>query len=247
MEPIQINTFAKQPNFVLLEINGYLIWWPDDYPAHELATVWQEVFVPAANNPHAYEYAGAVINNGDWVIDCGASEGFFIYYALERGANVLAIEPVTQLTGSLNRTFATEIAKGRVKVLRGLVGMEDGLKNITVPPGSVCGSSKYIHLRNHPGGEECPQYTIDSLLAGGIVPRVDFIKMDIEGSEVEALYGAAQTVQKFRPKLSLCAYHHPDHARQLKELILFYRPDYKLAVKKGAVNGMARPIMVHAY
>ncbi|MFX0203647.1 MAG: FkbM family methyltransferase [Candidatus Hodarchaeota archaeon] len=49
--------------------------------------------------------------------------------------------------------------------------------------------------------------TIDDFVKGEKVGRVDFIKMDIEGSELKALQGAAETIQVFRPKLAISLYH----------------------------------------
>ncbi|BBB90083.1 MAG TPA: FkbM family methyltransferase [Methylomusa anaerophila] len=241
----EIVKLVEQPGYILLEISGYRIWWPQEYDYGALSTIWQEIFLPPAENDHAYEYSGSCIKEGDWVIDVGASEGFFTYYALERGAGVLAIEPVYNLAKCLEMTFAAEIFQEKVNVLRALIGMDSGQTNLAVAPWSVCGSTK---LENRPPGnwvsEKCPQYTIDQLLASGVIPRADFIKMDIEGSEVEALYGAAQTIKKFKPRLAICAYHHADHARQLQEIILSYRPDYQINIK-GKSN--TQPTLVHAY
>ena len=52
--------------------------------------------------------------------------------------------------------------------------------------------------------------TIDALVARGGVERVDFIKLDIEGAELNALRGAQATLRRFRPRLAIAAYHKPD-------------------------------------
>jgi FkbM family methyltransferase len=49
---------------------------------------------------------------------------------------------------------------------------------------------------------------LDDVLVGW---RPTFIKMDIEGSEVNALLGARQVIGDYRPDLAVCVYHRPDH------------------------------------
>lgn len=46
--------------------------------------------------------------------------------------------------------------------------------------------------------------TLDTLLEGN---RVDFVKMDIEGAETDALLGGINVLRKNNVKLSVCAYH----------------------------------------
>ena len=43
--------------------------------------------------------------------------------------------------------------------------------------------------------------------------------MDIEGSEAEALRGAAAAIRSHRPALAICVYHRPDDLLVIPELI----------------------------
>jgi len=61
--------------------------------------------------------------------------------------------------------------------------------------------------------------TIDALVARGALPRVDFLKVDVEGADVGVLEGAVQTLAEHRPRLALACYHKPDDLVRLPELV----------------------------
>lgn len=63
---------------------------------------------------------------------------------------------------------------------------------------------------SHVGGEgnsAIETVALDEILAG---KPVSFIKMDIEGAELEALKGAAEIIRMNKPKLAVCLYHKPE-------------------------------------
>jgi FkbM family methyltransferase len=51
---------------------------------------------------------------------------------------------------------------------------------------------------------------IDDFVTAEGLDRVDFIKLDIEGAEFEALRGAEKVLRTFRPKLAVSLYHNLD-------------------------------------
>lgn len=61
--------------------------------------------------------------------------------------------------------------------------------------------------------------------------RLSFIKMDIEGAEKRALEGARKTIEKYKPKLYVCAYHRNEDFFALPEEILSIRSDYKIYLR----------------
>lgn len=62
--------------------------------------------------------------------------------------------------------------------------------------------------------------------------RPTFIKMDIEGSEQEALKGAERMIMDFRPKLAVCVYHKPDDLYEIPVLIKKMNPEYRLYLRQ---------------
>lgn len=58
-----------------------------------------------------------------------------------------------------------------------------------------------------------------------------FIKMDIEGGEVDAILGSKNTILKNHPRLAVSVYHKVDDFRVIPQLILSIRPDYDLYLR----------------
>ncbi len=61
-----------------------------------------------------------------------------------------------------------------------------------------------------------------------------YIKMDIEGSEIEALKGGRQIIQKYKPKLAVCIYHNPQDLFEIPIMLKEMCGDYKLFVRQYA-------------
>ena len=70
--------------------------------------------------------------------------------------------------------------------------------------------------------------SIDELLGG---QRCTFIKMDVEGAEMEALRGAVETISKYKPKLAICAYHKPGDFIDIPLLINETNSDYAIYLR----------------
>lgn len=68
-------------------------------------------------------------------------------------------------------------------------------------------------------------------LDDAIKSRVDFIKMDIEGSEGIAIEGAKDTIKKYHPALAICVYHKKDDFWKIPQQVLSLRSDYKLYMR----------------
>ncbi len=73
-------------------------------------------------------------------------------------------------------------------------------------------------------GKEMNFAPLDSLIDG----EVTFIKMDIEGAEAKALDGAKNLIEKYRPKLYVCAYHRNEDMFVLPKKIKALCPKYSI-------------------
>ena len=74
--------------------------------------------------------------------------------------------------------------------------------------------------------------TIDNLVNGA---SVTFIKMDIEGAELNALKGAEKTIKKYRPRLAICVYHKKDDLLNMFRYIKTLHEDYKLCLRAHSI------------
>jgi FkbM family methyltransferase len=170
-----------------------------------------------------YEHAEARLCPGAVVIDLGANLGTFTQLALDRGAaHVVAVEALPEHQECLRRSFAAEIGSGRVSLVPSPVWSEK--TKVRFAGRSLCG-------KVGEDGVEMETVTIDEITRH--LPRVDYIKADIEGAERHAVAGAMETLRKWRPKVALCTYHYPDDPVVIPALIHKGRPDYKVTFDRS--------------
>jgi FkbM family methyltransferase len=167
------------------------------------------------------------VKPGDVVLDCGANVGVFTREALSRGARmVIAIEPGPENVECLRRNFPSEIAMGKVVVYPKGVWDRDDMLSLSVDPKNSARDS-FLGLGPGTTSVQVPLTTIDKLVPELKLPRVDFIKMDIEGAEQKALNGGRATIVKYQPRMAVCVYHQRKDPVEIPRLVKQIRPGYR--------------------
>jgi FkbM family methyltransferase len=169
------------------------------------------------------------IQPGDVVMDAGAHLGESTRNALRLGAStVIAIEPAPDNVRAFRRNLATPIAGGRIVIVEKGVYDHEG---VLAFENHKSWDGQFADGHGAHGGtiEQLPVTTIDALVAQLKLTRLDFIKMDIEGSETYALKGATETLRRFKPRLAIGTYHRPGDLEGIHQIVMKANPAYREA------------------
>ncbi len=85
------------------------------------------------------------------------------------------------------------------------------------------------------GADTVTVAAIDEILQG---EEATYIKMDVEGAELRALYGAEKTIRTYRPKLAVCMYHKPEDLVTIPQYIYSIRDDYRFYIRNHSPYGI---------
>ena len=180
-----------------------------------------------------YESGQAAIRKGDTVVDCGAHVGLFTKFALKQGADrVVAIEPHPRNVACLESNLGREIAEGRGVVVK--AGLWDKKTRLALYESLDENSGENTFVEELPNSnkvEGLPVLPLDDIVANLKLDQVDFIKMDIEGSERRALRGASKTIARFKPRMAICSYHIDDDPGVIPAIVKEIESSYRIHAK----------------
>jgi FkbM family methyltransferase len=151
--------------------------------------------------PRLLAYLRAILKPGDTVLDVGANIGFHTlesWKAVGRSGRVISVEASADHVESVRRNLrANDFPIDDVINLA--VGDRDGEVTLGLPPGGNSGMFG-INAGNESAFAVRLQ-KLDDLLASRSLTDLALIKIDIEGSELGALRGAAETLSRYRPPI----------------------------------------------
>lgn len=176
----------------------------------------------------------ANVRSGDVVIDGGACWGDTALYFAER-------------VGAHGQVVGFEFDAENIRLLERNLGLNHALADrIHIRNEALWRSAgETLHFASDgpatrvgatPGGLAVSTGTIDDLVASGVVPRVDFIKLDVEGAELDVLHGARETLRTMRPRMAIALYHKPGDVYDIPNWIKEQDPSYKFCVEHRTLH-----------
>lgn len=148
-----------------------------------------------------HAYSSTPIKEGEVVVDIGAHIGAFALYASRRvgpAGRVIACEPSPDSLELLRENVARN-ASGRVTVFGCALADKAGTVTLYVGEGvdgNPAADTLVASAGRRPVAVEAR--TLDALLEGEKVERIDHLKIDVEGAELQVLRGAALTLERAR-------------------------------------------------
>lgn len=157
-------------------------------------------------------------------VDLGAYTGDTIRellgYTAGQYGSITALEPDRKTFKKLMLYAEQALDLSRVQLLQAGAWSEDATMQFEAAAGR---QSKVSH-----SGMRTQMRSVDSVLGGA---RCSLLKLDVEGSEREAIAGAMQTIQSQKPKLNLAAYHKSEDFFELPLLLHEMCPSYRFYLR----------------
>ena len=163
-------------------------------------------------------------------VDCGAYDGdtirSFCKESKDSFAYIFGFEPDPANFIKLSKSRSTLPRQESISLQRAAVGASSGTVTF-----SADGSAA-----SHVGGGDIVVdcVSLDETLSGA---GPTYIKMDIEGAELDALTGARNIIERHSPVLAICSYHLQNHLWKVPLLIKSLNDRYRFFLRPHFLEG----------
>jgi FkbM family methyltransferase len=165
-------------------------------------------FVVGAFKPDLQKFMELNLKRGNAFYDVGANVGFFSLLAARLAGpegSVISFEPIGENVSKLSENVRRN-QFDNVRIIPNALGSANGERTFQLSESPTWGKLKGV-------AQEVPnKYTsditvqvrrLDDLVGGENLPPPDFIKIDVEGAELEVVEGARDTLLRYGPTLMI--------------------------------------------
>lgn len=219
--------YTQLPNYRVPGVNG-----PISLHTHPLSILNTFVIEQYACRRNGFVLEAAA---GETVVDGGGGWGDTALYFADRvgpSGRVHAFEFVAASLHTLRDNLAANpTLASRVDVVEHPIWnrADEEIRFSPAGPGTRVGDAK--------GELSIRAESVDHLVETGRIRHVDYIKLDVEGAERNAIEGAVKTIRTMRPKLAVCAYHRADDFEILPRAIDATGVRYRFALDHFTTHG----------
>ncbi len=192
-------------------------------------------YYEADYEPVTFNFLRDNLSEGSVYLDCGGHIGLFAVvgarFVGETG-RVFSFEPTPLSRSVLKEIVQLNNYQNIVDVRAEAVSDSSGTATFFDTGAEISNANSLLKTDKKGGSLEVKTVSLDDFVKAQKLQQVDCIKIDVEGSEMDALLGAKQVIETHRPVISLGL--HPfayDKAEVKLKEILDLLTDYGLTVK----------------
>ena len=142
-----------------------------------------------------------LVSDHDTIFDIGANIGWYSNHLSKKLPNskIYSFEPIPETFAQVKRN--TELNQSNNISLNN-VALSDKVQTLTFyysPTITGASSAANITENENMTKLECQTNTLDKFVKENNIPKLDFVKCDVEGAEFMVYKGGAETIEKYKP------------------------------------------------
>jgi FkbM family methyltransferase len=217
---------------ITITLNGYVVRLPVRYYK----------YYPAGYEKENFDFYRDVIKPDDTILDVGGHIGLnaVVFAQLAAKGQVYVFEPAPNTLEIIKDTIRINKMEDRIFVCPDAVSDHEGSTSFYMTDSPIADNSN--SLINHQLGRKLKKIdvnlvTIDAFIAEKKLSKVDFIKIDAEGAELDVLKGSQDCMATFKPKIGLGIHPIPvkqkgDSLEEIYDLL----SKYGYAIRLGEIT-----------
>jgi len=246
-QQLEIRNLPDGCHEIEIRRNGLIFYWTGTISSGLASGVLQEL---DPEHPHYYTSAPVDLTPKSIVLDVGACEGLFALRLTKdrQAGKVHCFEPSARTAALLRREAEKNGLADQIAVKVCAVGRDSRQVYFT-----DLATAEANHVVENGGNDttKIQQISLDDYCQENSIKlkRMDLIKVDAEGADVDVIKGAERSIREGSPQIAVTTYHDPGHAVQLINFLRSIQPNYVLRLKGFTLwntKDLPRPVLLQA-